>query len=572
MNNIIKNMKIIEGTKSNSINKEALKKGYIIFGDVDLSNLPIKNNKLITLFEEDDTTFDKVAKTLLEYDTSYGLNFFNTQIREITELDYAFEEIEVLTKKEFSNILLETIYEANALDLSLVTEIVSYIVSNEVLFQLDLVKNNDAFAQLITKFDLKDLSLSSGDAVLRVLFAKKDLSFIKSIGNLMNLSMMNSEEELKDITIFFENHTVELSTVFNRQKKIFMALKGLDSDLNKVINKISKMSKKNHKAFVAPAINTLNQDIDDNKEIDFSKFSFAELVKAYNANENKKLDFSFYNIRNGKVFYKESDGNTSSELVREVLKEEIIKKVKHANDLAIEYSLKTEEEKAKEDYSNELNLIVSNDLEVAIPTSGKTIFSGITEGTKMSVNQNDKLGIYWRNSWGARDLDLSLISEDGVKLGWNKPSETFANNRFAFSGDITNAENGANETFTINSIDDNQARVLSVNIYSRYVKEEDIVKTRVIRKNNGELFETQEIILPSKETTLGIIYNDSFIFNIKGCSNNAVSVQSTMTLLKNKYYLKFDEVIAWFKDTYEDELLITVERDITSLNLSDYSL
>ncbi len=559
MNEIIKSLKKMEGTPTKDINKEALYKGYIVFGDIDISLLPKKSNKLTTLFKEDDTLYDKIAKTFLEYDASYGAKFFNTQIREVCELDFEFEEIEVLNKKDFSNFLLETISKPNALRLELINEIVDYLFNNQVLFDLGQVKNNDAFSALISKFGIKNIKLDNGDDVLRALFASYNLPFIK---NKVNLYVLNDEvqKDVENVKSLINNNMIPLSTIFKRQKKIFLSLKRIDKDLNKMINKISKMSNKTHKPFVAPAINRLNEDIEAGKDIDFSKFSFAELVKAYNSNENKVNDFRFYNIRNGKVFYKEADIAFSS-LVQETLKQEILKKVKEANDIA------KEELKEDENFQSDFVLVTSKDLKIAVPTSGKTIFAGITEGTKMELQFGDKLGIYWKNSYGASDLDLSLIDENGIKLGWDRPADTFTSKRFNFSGDITDAPNGANETFTIEDVD-NVSRMLVNNVYYG----DDNSELKLIRIRDGKIFETNKFASPSRSTVLGIIKDNEFIFNIKGSGNRSISSLNSTILLKDKKYLYFDDIIYWFNETFDDELIIVKERDITSLSLSDYSL
>ena len=53
------------------------------------------------------------------------------------------------------------------------------------------------------------------------------------------------------------------------------------------------------------------------------------------------------------------------------------------------------------------------------------------------------VGIYWKNSWGAYDLDLSSLNVEG-KIGWNREFRN-DDDSLMFSGDITNAPNGAVE-------------------------------------------------------------------------------------------------------------------------------
>ena len=58
-------------------------------------------------------------------------------------------------------------------------------------------------------------------------------------------------------------------------------------------------------------------------------------------------------------------------------------------------------------------------------------------------------GIYWEDKWGANDLDLSGLNISG-KIGWN--SDYYNENRsIIYSGDLTEAANGAVEYLHINN-------------------------------------------------------------------------------------------------------------------------
>ncbi|MCB1144347.1 MAG: hypothetical protein KDK54_18990 [Leptospiraceae bacterium] len=52
------------------------------------------------------------------------------------------------------------------------------------------------------------------------------------------------------------------------------------------------------------------------------------------------------------------------------------------------------------------------------------------------------IGIYWRNDWGVRDMDISALNISG-KVGWD--SYYNQSNELLYSGDITNAPKGAVE-------------------------------------------------------------------------------------------------------------------------------
>ncbi|WP_394675124.1 hypothetical protein [uncultured Chryseobacterium sp.] len=81
-------------------------------------------------------------------------------------------------------------------------------------------------------------------------------------------------------------------------------------------------------------------------------------------------------------------------------------------------------------------------VEFALPSSEKMFVGNIPSGTRF-YGERLAVGIYWENSWGAYDLDLSGLNIAG-KIGWNAAHKPHGG-QLMYSGDMTNAPNGAVE-------------------------------------------------------------------------------------------------------------------------------
>lgn len=83
---------------------------------------------------------------------------------------------------------------------------------------------------------------------------------------------------------------------------------------------------------------------------------------------------------------------------------------------------------------------MSQDVHLALPASEKMFIGNLPYGSSITQKEAITVGIYWRNEWGARDLDLSALALG--KVGWNAAYNAPG---VTYSGDITNAPDGATE-------------------------------------------------------------------------------------------------------------------------------
>lgn len=211
-----------------------------------------------------------------------------------------------------------------------------------------------------------------------------------------------------------------LAEVFNRFKPIFLSWKG---HCPHTINKISKLSKAKHKPLVENPINKATSEaIKDKHWLDNA--TTYSLFKALNACYNRwqgQTDF-VYRVRNGKSF-----ATNNPDVNTDVCEKNFEIIMDHLTD--------------RHNLSG-LKIYIPGFVEYALPTSEKMFIGNIPTGTKI-FGENIAAGVYWENSWGARDIDVSSIDVFG-KIGWNS-AYTNTQKSLTYSGDITDAPNGAVE-------------------------------------------------------------------------------------------------------------------------------
>ena len=86
-------------------------------------------------------------------------------------------------------------------------------------------------------------------------------------------------------------------------------------------------------------------------------------------------------------------------------------------------------------------IYIPKNIGYALPISEKSFVGNIPVGTSFYGNKL-AVGVYWRNDWGAVDLDISGLNIGG-KVGWD--SAYNMEDELYYSGDITYAPNGAVE-------------------------------------------------------------------------------------------------------------------------------
>jgi len=221
------------------------------------------------------------------------------------------------------------------------------------------------------------------------------------------------------------NGEAPLASVFNRFKPIFVAMK--NHGTKKIINRLSKLSKTAHIPMVQNPLNSVTNRAllaSDMHWVDNATvWAIMRSLDALQIEMHMPTHYA-YRIRNGKVWAEEGRKDRDENLMTENRKILVAALRKRIN-------------------GNGRKVYIPANIDYALPTSEKSFIGNVPALTKFR-GKSLNVGIYWTDDMGANDLDLSAVSSDGNKVGWNG---RYHDNDGAviYSGDMTTAQNGAVE-------------------------------------------------------------------------------------------------------------------------------
>lgn len=450
-----------------------------------------KKINITTLFgkkERLNDSIDKlIIKQLLHYVEVYGLDnpgLFELEVTKGKILPIAF--IRGISKEELTQKIHTLIY-ANApiKDVALVCDIINNF---DIQYNFEDIANHELRIQL---FDWTRHTFTNGDDVVRYLCyrATDKTLLIKSD------DVVQAVGRLKIDPKFITNHEIPLAQVFNRHKRLILAIK--NNKNSSAINKVSRLSKKHHVP-IRPSVKTHFVTLALNKKINvdvLGLISIRDKFKYLNLLEYKKQQFSdeIFVIRNGRVHFERDRPTYSTKRLNEVIN-------------AVKESLKNDLSHLKN-----LSIVVDKDVDFGLPISRKQTFGRVPFGTVVKIPKGQEIsaGIHWRNEWGARDLDLSAIDHDGNRTGWGQYSGYDNDNSIIYSGDVTHAEDGAMEFMT--SSDAKYG--LLVNLYSGDIGAgfELVVGTGGKNKWIKDVVFREKGSLPSRGAIVGFVDDNKFV-------------------------------------------------------------
>ena len=247
-----------------------------------------------------------------------------------------------------------------------------------------------------------------------------------------------------------------LSTIFNRYKYVFMALKGRNMEPkgsngnSTAVNKIRKYAKKHHKPMTTGLwesilYNPIKPDEVVNRLMasNLTNYKIIQLIQTIR--ENKQMIsstddvYKMFIIRNKKTYIKKMSQDDLKKKALELGEwwnwlEGIFMHMLKYNLTKVLYNNEAKKKVVK--YPKYLNL--------ACPVSEKNFIGNIPLGSYYTLTNNNYVSIYWREDWGTRDFDLSFCNYNGEKIGWN--AEFCSGDRaILYSGDMVRAEPEAAE-------------------------------------------------------------------------------------------------------------------------------
>lgn len=371
-----------------------------------------------------DNKFLQVMEQIKHYLSTYGSDFQDEvyipgEYINIPDVKLTYKVIKALTKEEMAERALNILRSGVALKEETVDDLLSIITLEcDYTFTGDEgIRNKEAIVKIADIYGV--LPNDTMDFFRYIIY--------RSTGQTLIIKNREAIEAIKASTynpgVQFKTFGLQkLATIFNRFKPLFLAYK---SKCPSVINKISKESKKYHVPLVHNPLNSVTSELLTENDAHWLKnatpYSLFKALAVCHARIQGQSSF-VYRVRNGKSFVKEG---------------------KEADKSTVQLNELTIFEHLKERFNFEgRKVYIPSDIKYALPTSEKMFVGNVPTGTTFT---GDKLavGIYWKNDWGARDLDLSGINIGG-KVGWNS---TYVQGRgsLMYSGDITNAPYGAVE-------------------------------------------------------------------------------------------------------------------------------
>ena len=323
------------------------------------------------------------------------------------------------------------------------------INSMNLVYVKDIVKDATLDVEEIKSFEIKALYCketgrvpSDGQDFLRyvVYLATGNVLLINNADTINAIKRTMSYGDTKDIISAFKHaDLVELAKVFLRKKDLFLAFRSCN-ELKPTINLIRRLAVKHHKPvsdLVVANIMSLLSKGEKNKAIMvLDKASVRDLIKLQNFTVDEG-DIHVYNIRNGKAFVREKTAD-SKNLVW--LYKECDKRIKSKLSGKLEGKI----------------FYIPSYIDYAAPVTEKQMVGNMPYGTRLTMDDMEafNLAVYWENypTRGDKvDLDLSAESID-EHIAWNSSYRT---ENVLFSGDMTDATNGAVESLRFNkSVED----------------------------------------------------------------------------------------------------------------------
>lgn len=607
------NLSIVDSTSDVDyvqLNKNAMQVGYIVH--------PMAANKMTRDFIQSvsgniNSTFyqtweDVTSKTrfelfidqLLHYVSTYGTDFAcegNGYVPNETPLGpvyiSTFRDYKVIMPCSYEDIyekcmgMLKSGVALKARTLDVIVDYVCEAVKSFALeFNIDDVANKEAVTMICDnlgiapnrKFDLLRYIVykTTGDAML-----------IKSKATINKIKHSTSKF---DFNILTDYQLRGLASIFYRFKPLFLAFKKdissgsrwsgysfVTSDNAPVINKIRRMAVKYHEPLPESVQATLLGKIYDDDTIiqaavNMNNFQIIRIINTITERANHTNEKSVYIIRNGNMYVK--DGKSYDSMSMYYAKVYMM----FVQELVTRLATK----KCYVKYNPSLNL--------ACPTSEKNFVGDIPFGSSTDVSQNDSiLGIYWRNEWGTRDFDLSMLDLNGSKIGWNS-SYYNSNKSVIYSGDMTNADPEATEllyfakgapngSILINRYNGNDGSKFRVfTAVERYASDNRGSMRRAYMCDPNNIKMQADCYSDKTQQMIGLINDGIMYYMCLGNGNSIVSYNRNLssnerfyaTALKAKSYLKVKDVLdsAGFIDVATvDE----IPEDTTILDLTQLS-
>lgn len=462
-----------------------------------------------------------LAQQLTHYFTTYGLEnlgFYNEELvyiphenLEIPELeeDVPIIVIKYIDEMTLNNKLMNLLKSGIALSEQTIEDIMilsKYIDKN----RFDEIKNREIKIALYDKYDV--VPRNNIEFLKYLIYVVTDKTLL--IQNDDTIKEIKNSTKLRKGQQLIINYVKANPSNINYLAEIFLRFKG-QKDINKIINRISKLSKIYHKPLEKNILDNLSQihstvilDLKLNQIIEeLNKVTIFREIRILNGLKYR-LEFQdepiVYKIRNGKAYVENLSSMIGSKYTAQYV---LINNIKRHLITRLRNIIKGKK------------IYIPKNVVYMAPSSEKQFIGNIPEGSFITVDRDDNMivGIHWFNKLNERvDLDLHMMNRN-EQYGWNTAYRSSWGEDFYFSGDVTDAPkpNGATECFYIGKNCINKSFLLTLNDYTKNSKPVDfdfviakcgsneINRSYVINPNNI-LVQIQNK-MTENEMTLGLV-------------------------------------------------------------------
>lgn len=399
------------------------------------------------------------------------------------------------------------------------------------------IRNKEAQIILAERFGI--LPNSSEEFVRYLVYVMTNETLLVKNKNTILLIIASN----KDVSKLIKSFGVErLAESFNRFKPLFLAIKKANKNNTSVINKVSKLSKTLHKPMVQNPLNTVTSVKLNNQQNHWLEnatvYSLFKALSVCFSRKNGQNKF-VYRIRTGKSWVNEGTPNISI--------------CEHNYNFILKHLKKRLENK------NGQNVFIPENVQYSLPTSEKMYVGNIPTGTKFMAKKL-AAGIYWENSWGANDLDLSALSING-KVGWDS---SYSDDDVTYSGDLTDARKGAVEYLLVDKKETIEPLLVMNNVYSGeadsgykiVVGEGDDIDRKYMMNPNNVILDVKTNSV-QKSTVVGLMMTEddglhSFTILNFGAGNAHVAGNNEVsTMAKDALYQQWKETVS-FEDILKE--------------------
>ena len=472
------------------------------------------------------------------YASTYGTDFQGeTWLPEHTRLpEFPFKELKVVESIEWAELKTKVLGLAYS-GAAMTTDTIDFLIRFHKMFGVDYeiskVKNRELKLRLIPD----DYKFTDGqECLLWILWKSCGITML-----VKNKEVLDSIRIPASMLSTIELNKPVLASVFYRNKDVFMQFKKT-SELRNVVNRIRKCAGYYHKPMEKSPWLMLDKLLPVKRIQLFNNASIFKLVQMYNALSNPT---GYYVIRNGKAYYRDGrERSTNPEILQEI-----------CNMIATKILMK---------HSKDKPVTLPKGIELAMPMSEKSFIGEIPMGSYVDcAEKNTMIGIYWRNEWGARDLDLHAKLTDGKSIGWNSRFHG-SDNEVVFSGDMTNADPEATEVMWFKKKPVNS--IVSVSEYSgqnKYNYDIFVAQESATEFGKNYMVDPRNVIYRTnlsfdnaRDVTLGFFQDGKFVFHSCQIGKGIIPNEIRTTILNHLiscHYLTVREVLERAGITVSDD-------------------